>query len=78
MVFNYFVFNYKIQWWQKYNYVLAAALDSGTAFMGVFLFVAQQNQKVNIKWWGTEVDHCPLATCPTEPGIVVEGCPGFK
>ncbi|KAI3940628.1 hypothetical protein MKW92_047118 [Papaver armeniacum] len=78
MVFNYFVFKYKKEWWQKYNYVLSAALDTGTAFMGVFLFVALQNQKVNLKWWGTQVDHCPLATCPTEPGIVVEGCSGYK
>jgi hypothetical protein len=23
-------------------------------------------------------DHCPLATCPTAPGIQVEGCPVFQ
>ncbi|KAI3899036.1 hypothetical protein MKW92_034112 [Papaver armeniacum] len=78
MVFNYFVFKYKKGWWQKYNYVLSAALDTGTALMGVVIFFALQNKNVNVKWWGTEDDHCPLATCPTEPGIVVEGCAGFK
>ncbi|KAI3836351.1 hypothetical protein MKX03_006862 [Papaver bracteatum] len=80
MVFNYFVFKYKKGWWQKYNYVLSAALDSGTALMGVLIFFALQNENVNVKWWGTGNDlvHCPLATCPTEPGIVVEGCAGFK
>ncbi|KAI4371618.1 hypothetical protein MLD38_009946 [Melastoma candidum] len=77
MVFNYFVFKYHKRWWQKYNYVLSAALDAGTAFMGVLLFFVLQNQKIMVTWWGTELDHCPLATCPTEPGIVVKGCPVF-
>ncbi|KAL0907197.1 hypothetical protein M5K25_025747 [Dendrobium thyrsiflorum] len=77
-VFNYFVFQYRKRWWQRYNYVLSAALDAGTAFMGVLIFFAlQQNEKVSLRWWGTEVDHCPLATCPTEHGIVVAGCPVF-
>ncbi|KAL3742330.1 hypothetical protein ACJRO7_017755 [Eucalyptus globulus] len=78
MFFNYFMFRYRKRWWQKYNYVLSAALDAGTAFMGVFLFFALQNQNKSLKWWGTEIDHCPLATCPTEPGVVVQGCPVFK
>ncbi|KAE8714867.1 Oligopeptide transporter 3 [Hibiscus syriacus] len=76
-IFNYFVFKYNKRWWQKYNYVLSAALDAGTAFMGVLLFFALQNEGHNLKWWGTEVDHCPLASCPTAPGISVEGCPVF-
>ncbi|KAE8724371.1 Oligopeptide transporter 2 [Hibiscus syriacus] len=74
-IFNYFVFKYNKRWWQKYNYVLSAALDAGTAFMGVLLFFALQNEGHNLKWWGTEVDHCPLASCPTALGISVEGCP---
>ncbi|CAI0374293.1 unnamed protein product [Linum tenue] len=78
MFFNYFVFKYHKRWWQKYNYVLSAALDAGTAFMGVLLFFALQNSGHNLKWWGTEVDHCPLASCPTAPGIAVKGCPVFK
>jgi len=76
-IFNYFVFKYHKGWWQKYNYVLSAALDAGTAFMGVLLFFALQNEGKNLKWWGTKLDHCPLASCPTAPGIVVEGCPVF-
>ncbi|KAH0716485.1 hypothetical protein KY290_006839 [Solanum tuberosum] len=78
MIFNYFVFKYRKEWWKKYNYVLSAALDAGTAFMGVLLFFALQNEGKNLKWWGTELDHCPLATCPTAPGIIVQGCPVFK
>lgn len=77
MIFNYFVFKYRKGWWQKYNYVLSAALDAGTAFMGVLLFFVLQNEGVNLKWWGTNDDQCPLATCPTAPGINVHGCPVF-
>ncbi|KAI8000498.1 Oligopeptide transporter 3 [Camellia lanceoleosa] len=77
-IFNYFVFKYRKQWWQKYNYVLSAALDAGTAFMGVLLFFALQNEGINFKWWGSDLDHCPLAKCPTAPGIKVEGCPVFN
>ncbi|TXG69771.1 hypothetical protein EZV62_004706 [Acer yangbiense] len=76
-IFNYFVFRYHKRWWQKYNYVLSAALDAGTAFMGVLLFFAFQNAGVHLNWWGTHVDHCPLASCPTAPGISVKGCPVF-
>ncbi|KAF8023294.1 hypothetical protein BT93_F0709 [Corymbia citriodora subsp. variegata] len=77
-IFNYFIFKYHKRWWQKYNYILSAALDAGTAFMGVLLFFALQNENKNLKWWGSELDHCPLAQCPTEPGIAVEGCPVYK
>lgn len=77
-IFNYFVFKYRRTWWQRYNYVLSAALDAGTAFMGVLLFFALQNEGKNVKWWGSEPDHCPLASCPTAKGIVVQGCPVFQ
>lgn len=77
-IFNYFVFKYRKEWWQKYNYVLSAALDAGTAFMGVLLFFALQNEGKILKWWGSSPDHCPLAACPTAPGIVVKGCPVFR
>ncbi|XP_047317646.1 oligopeptide transporter 3-like [Impatiens glandulifera] len=76
-IFNYFVFKYRKGWWQKYNYVLSAALDAGTAFMGVLIFVVLQNENRHLNWWGSEVDHCPLAACPTAPGIVVKNCPVF-
>ncbi|KAI6701576.1 hypothetical protein NL676_015900 [Syzygium grande] len=37
-IFNFFIFRYRKQWWQRYNYVLSAALDAGTAFMAVLLY----------------------------------------
>ncbi|CDY22616.1 BnaC08g42500D [Brassica napus] len=76
VVFNYFVFkNYK-KWWQRYNYVLSAALDAGLAFMGVLLYFSLTMNGISIgHWWGAEGENCPLASCPTAPGVHVEGCP---
>ncbi|KAK4722565.1 hypothetical protein R3W88_012798 [Solanum pinnatisectum] len=61
-VYNFFVFRYRKQWWQRYNYVLSAALDAGVA-------------NVNFSWWGTGGEYCDLASCPTGKGIFVDGCP---
>ncbi|GAB4826462.1 Oligopeptide transporter 3 [Ancistrocladus abbreviatus] len=77
-IFNYFVFKYRKTWRQKHNYVLSAALDAGTAFMAVLIFFVLQNEDKNLKWWQTEIDHCPLASFPTALGITVRGYPVFK
>nr|XP_010320236.1 oligopeptide transporter 2-like [Solanum lycopersicum] len=74
-VFNFFVFRYRKQWWQRYNYVLSAALDAGVAVMGVVLFFCVTVWNVNFSWWGTGGEYCDLATCPTGKGIFVDGCP---
>ncbi|KAG0630581.1 hypothetical protein M758_1G189400 [Ceratodon purpureus] len=76
-IFNYVVFKYRKVWWQRYNYVLSAALDAGLAFMGVLLYFVLQLEEKNMSWWGENLDNCPLATCPTHPGIVKKGCPVF-
>ncbi|KAG2312328.1 hypothetical protein Bca52824_023885 [Brassica carinata] len=69
------VFRYRPNLWQKYNYVLSGALDAGLAFMGVLLYMCLGLENVSLDWWGNELDGCPLASCPTAAGIVVEGCP---
>ncbi|GAB4838395.1 oligopeptide transporter 4 [Ancistrocladus abbreviatus] len=76
-IFNFFVFRYRKQWWQRYNYILSAALDAGVAFMAVLLYFALGMENVSLNWWGTAGEHCELATCPTAKGIVVDGCPAF-
>ncbi|OVA15237.1 Oligopeptide transporter [Macleaya cordata] len=76
-IFNFFIFRYRKQWWQRYNYVLSAALDAGVAIMGVLLYFMLSFENVSLTWWGTDGEHCPLATCPTAKGIVVDGCPVF-
>ncbi|XP_026433490.1 oligopeptide transporter 4-like [Papaver somniferum] len=75
VIFNYFVFKYRKNWWQRYNYVLSAALDAGVAIMSLFIYFALSGTTLN--WWGTGGEYCDLATCPTAKGVVVDGCPVF-
>ncbi|CAA2979660.1 oligopeptide transporter 4 [Olea europaea subsp. europaea] len=74
-IFNFFVFRYRKQWWQRYNYILSAALDAGVAFMAVLLYFSVGMENRGLTWWGTDGEHCELATCPTAKGISVDGCP---
>ncbi|XP_027090171.1 oligopeptide transporter 4-like [Coffea arabica] len=75
-VFNFYVYRYRKKWWQRYNYVLSAALDAGLGFMGVLLYFCLQYGGFYLLWWGSEEDdHCPLVACPTAKGIAVDGCP---
>ncbi|KAK1431605.1 hypothetical protein QVD17_08076 [Tagetes erecta] len=74
---GYVIFKYYPEAWQRYNYILAGGLDAGTAFMSVFLFLGLQNAGISINWWGNSGEGCPLATCPTAPGVVVPDCPVF-
>ncbi|KAJ0078126.1 hypothetical protein Patl1_37207 [Pistacia atlantica] len=74
-IFNFFIFQYRKQWWQRYNYVLSAALDAGVAFMAVLLYFSVGLENRSLDWWGTAGEHCDLATCPTAEGIMVDGCP---
>ncbi|PKA47523.1 Oligopeptide transporter 5 [Apostasia shenzhenica] len=75
--FNYYVYNRYKEWWARHTYVMSAALDAGVAFMGVLIFFALQYNGVGgITWWGGDAtDFCPLAACPTAPGVVAKGCP---
>ncbi|XP_030513849.1 oligopeptide transporter 4-like [Rhodamnia argentea] len=74
-IFNFFIFRYRKQWWQRYNYVLSAALDAGTAFMAVLLYFSVGMENKSITWWGNNGEHCELAACPTAKGVEVDGCP---
>ncbi|XP_074591008.1 oligopeptide transporter 5-like [Curcuma longa] len=80
-VFNYWVFKHHKQWWGRYAYVLSAALDAGTSFMGVVAFFALGNYSIySVNWWGGVADdYCPLARCPTEAGAYIpKGCPQLR
>jgi hypothetical protein len=76
-IFNFVIFRYRKNWWVRYNYVLSGALDAGIAFMGVLLYIALGLNNIQISWWGTNYDGCALATCPTQPGVNITGCPVF-
>lgn len=77
MFFNGFIFRRHKTWWKRYNYLLSAALDTGTAFMGLLLWVCFDQGLGTLEWWGNQGDHCPLAHCPTAAGISIKGCPVF-
>ncbi|CAL1353863.1 unnamed protein product [Linum trigynum] len=78
--FNYYVYKKHKGWWARHTYILSAALDVGIAFMGLLLYVALQRKEIyGPQWWGLLADdHCPLAKCPTVPGIGVKGCPAIQ
>ncbi|KAK1274256.1 Oligopeptide transporter 5 [Acorus gramineus] len=78
VLFNYIVYRRYKGWWAKYNYVLSNALDAGCAFMALLVtgMIQLPAGIYGIDWWGLDAgDHCPLASCPTAPGVVVDGCP---
>ncbi|UKZ81692.1 hypothetical protein TrVFT333_009464 [Trichoderma virens FT-333] len=53
--FMYYLKRYKTAWWEKYNYVLSAALTGGVAFSGIIIFFAVQYHPKDISWWGINV-----------------------
>lgn len=76
-IFSFIVFRLYKPWWTRYNYVLSAALDAGLAFMAVTLYFTLGMNEKSLDWWGNNLDNCPLASCPTAPGVNVTGCPVF-
>ncbi|XP_047957244.1 oligopeptide transporter 5-like [Salvia hispanica] len=77
ILFNLVVYRRYKGWWARHNYILSAGLDVGVAFMGTLCYFAlQYNGIIGPGWWGLHIDdHCPLAKCPTAPGIKVDQCP---
>lgn len=75
---GFMVYRYRPAWWERYNYIFSGGLDAGTAFMTILVFFSLQyvNNTV-LNWWGNGTEGCPLATCPTAKGVVVDGCPVF-
>lgn len=59
----YWAFNYKHKYWKKYNYILAAAFDTGynLAILLIFVLVATGTVMQMPHWWGnneTSVERC--------------------
>ncbi|KAL3742363.1 hypothetical protein ACJRO7_017783 [Eucalyptus globulus] len=78
--FSIYVFRRYKSWWARHHYILSAGLDAGVAFMAILCYFTLQIKDINgMSWWGLELDdHCPLASCPTAPGIEVKDCPVFR
>ncbi len=49
-VFMYYIKRHHLAWWEKYNYVLASALDAGVAFSSVIIFFAVVYHDKSINW----------------------------
>ncbi|KAG6920129.1 hypothetical protein DXG01_004895 [Tephrocybe rancida] len=57
-VFQYLIRKRNFAWWSKFNYVLSAALDSGTVISLIFIFFSLQfpkNGTISVNWWGNWV-----------------------
>ncbi|CZS90755.1 related to small oligopeptide transporter, OPT family [Rhynchosporium agropyri] len=54
MIFNKFIKDRHRAWWSEYNFVLSAALDSGTILCVLFIFFALQlpGKVTSPEWWG--------------------------
>lgn len=55
-IFNHFIKHHFFAWWTKYNYILAAALDTGLALSGIVIFFwISYPGAVFPDWWGNTV-----------------------
>jgi hypothetical protein len=59
-VFMYYIRKYYLAWWEKYNYVLAAALTGATAFSAIVVFFAVQYHPRPLNWWGNTISYSGL------------------
>ncbi|KAM3586446.1 hypothetical protein VKS41_002962 [Umbelopsis sp. WA50703] len=63
-VFQFYVYRRHHNWWAKYNYVLSAALDSGTFICSLFVFICINGINTAVKfptWVGNpsgDVEYC--------------------
>ncbi|TQV94210.1 oligopeptide transporter protein [Cordyceps javanica] len=53
--FMYYLRRYKTAWWERYNYVISAALGGGVAFSAIIIFFALQWNPVSVAWWGSSI-----------------------
>lgn len=54
-VFMYWLPRHRLAWWEKYNYVLSAALTAGVAISALVIFFAVEYNPVSLNWWGNTV-----------------------
>ncbi|POS75725.1 hypothetical protein DHEL01_v205881 [Diaporthe helianthi] len=54
-IFMYWLPRRHLAWWEKYNYVLSAALTAGVAISALVMFFAVSYRPVSLKWWGNTV-----------------------
>lgn len=75
VIFQYVLRTRRYRWWSRYNYVLAGALDSGTAIGIIICFLVLQLPRrgtFSLDWWGNNVwqntaDAQGVPFYPTDP-----------
>lgn len=51
--FQFYLYRYQHSWWRRYNYILSAALDSGTQFCVILVYLLLTSSDVKPpEWWG--------------------------
>jgi OPT family oligopeptide transporter len=53
--FMFYVKRRYLSWFEKYNFVLSAALSAGVSFSAIIIFFAVQYHDKSISWWGNDV-----------------------
>ncbi|KAK0649579.1 OPT oligopeptide transporter protein-domain-containing protein [Cercophora newfieldiana] len=56
-IFMYWLPRHRLAWWEKYNYVLSAALTAGVAISALIMFFAVGYNPVKLNWWGNTVSY---------------------
>lgn len=54
-IFMHYIRNRYPAWWEKYNYVLAAAFSSAVAFSALIIFFSVKYKPKHIEWWGNTI-----------------------
>ncbi|KAF7904011.1 hypothetical protein EAF00_001345 [Botryotinia globosa] len=54
-LFNFLIRKRAFAWWKRYNYLLQAAMDTGTALATIIIFFALTYNNITLSWWGNNV-----------------------
>ncbi|KAH8922321.1 OPT-domain-containing protein [Atractiella rhizophila] len=57
-IFQYYLRRHQFRWWSKFNFVVSAAMDSGTIVSGIFIFLVlllPKSGSIWLDWWGNTV-----------------------
>ncbi|CAD6439097.1 a8421b66-5429-4ffe-9c46-5045c8f0831c [Sclerotinia trifoliorum] len=54
-LFNFWIRKRAFAWWKRYNYLLQAAMDTGTALATIIIFFALTYNNITLTWWGNTV-----------------------
>ncbi|KAG0380610.1 hypothetical protein BGX24_006937 [Mortierella sp. AD032] len=81
LIWQFWLYRYHKNWWSKYTFILSAALDTGAAFTGLFLFIffsggVSEKFVVNPpSWWGNYIAFDPNFNATANGGyMAIDRC----